>query len=181
MIARRFDELLAWQVVHELSVEVWKAAARGPVLHDFKFSSQIRDASDSPGRNIAEGFGRFNPTEFARFLDIARGSALETQSLLRKGLAIGYFSTPDFERLDNLASRGLQSIAKLQRYLHSTEAKRNAQRVRQHRHTPARPAGRNTPNDSNSPNSPNASNDPNVLPNDPNVPNVPNVPNDPNA
>ena len=42
-------------------------------------------------RNVAEGFGRYNPIEFARFLDIARASILETQALLRKGLDVGYW------------------------------------------------------------------------------------------
>ena len=110
----------------ELSVEIWKVTARPPAATEFKFRDQIRDSSDSAHRNIAEGFGRFNPTEFVRFLDISRGSALETKALLKKGLAVGYWTEEEFQRLDKLADRGLQTVAKFQRYLRSPAAKRNA-------------------------------------------------------
>jgi hypothetical protein len=45
--------------------------------------------------------------EFNRFLGIACASALETKSLLLKGLAVGYWTRDEFERLDELADRGL--------------------------------------------------------------------------
>ena len=124
--ARRFEDLIAWQRMYELSVEIWKATDRPPASRDFDFRDQIRDASDSAQRNIAEGFGRFNPAQFVHFLDIARASAIETKALLKKGLAVGYWQPPEFERLDTLADRGLQAVAKFQRYLRSPHAKRNA-------------------------------------------------------
>lgn len=106
----------------------WKATETPPSAADFRFRNQIRDASDSTARNVAEGFGRFNPAQFVHFLDIARGSAEETRALLRKGLAVGYWSLAEFERLDALAVRGLQAMAKLQRYLRSPQAKRHVAR-----------------------------------------------------
>jgi four helix bundle protein len=90
--ANRFQQLLVWQRMHELNIEVWKASTQGAAGRDFRFANQLRDAADSAERNIAEGFGRFNPVEFARFLDISRASALETQTLLRKGLSVGYWA-----------------------------------------------------------------------------------------
>lgn len=163
----RFQDLVTWPRLFELSVEVWTLTAQPPACRDFQFRDQIRDASDSAQRNVAEGFGRFDPPQFLYFLSIARASALETQALLRKGLAIGYISRSDFERLDALADHGLQALAKCQRYLRSPEAKRNAQR----RGGPARP-GTTNPNNPNNPNDPNH-------PNHPNVPNDPNNPTDP--
>ncbi len=100
----------------------------GPACRDFRFRDQIRDASDSAARNVAEGFGRYGPAQFAHFLDIARGSAQETRALLQKGRAIGYWTPDEFDRLDALAIRGIQAVAKLQRYLRSPQAKRNAKR-----------------------------------------------------
>jgi four helix bundle protein len=125
--ARRFEDLIAWQRMYELSIEVWKATDRPPASRDFQFRDQIRDASDSAQRNIAEGFARFNPAQFVHFLDIARASAIETKALLKKGLAVGYWQPSEFERLDVLADRGLQAVAKFQRYLRSQQAKRNAE------------------------------------------------------
>ena len=53
---------------------------------------------------------------------------METKALLKKGLAVGYWPAAEFERLDVLANRGLQAVAKFQRYLRSEQAKRNAAR-----------------------------------------------------
>ena len=41
---------------------------------------------------------------------------------------MGYWNQEEFERLDQLANRGIQAVAKLQRYLRSPKAKRNAKR-----------------------------------------------------
>jgi four helix bundle protein len=127
---RRFEELLSWQRGHQLHIEIWTACDRMPANRDFKFTNQIRDASESVPRNIAEGFGRYSPAQFLIFLDVSRGSALETRSLLKKGLEVGYWSEEDFRRLDSLATRTIQAIAKFQRYLRSARAKRNADKYR---------------------------------------------------
>ena len=119
---------LAWQRMHALNIEMWSATNRLPAHRDFDFRDELRDAADSAERNIAEGFGRFSPGDFARFLDISRASALETKTLLNKGHSIGYWSEMEWRRLDQLADRGLQVVAKFQRYLRSPQAKHNAAR-----------------------------------------------------
>jgi four helix bundle protein len=88
--ADRFEDLIAWQRMHELNLEIWRITEGGRVSRDFDFCRQIRDAADSAERNIAEGFGRFSPVQFAHFLDISRASAVETETLLKKALAVGY-------------------------------------------------------------------------------------------
>jgi four helix bundle protein len=127
VVAKRFEELLSWQRMHELNIEVWKATVHLTRLEP-DFCQQIRDAADSAERNVAEGFGRFNPRPFANFLDFSRASALETKALLKKALKVGYLTAEQVERLDKLATRGIQALAKFQRYLRSEEAKRNAKR-----------------------------------------------------
>src|SRR5690349_12579376 len=124
--AKRFDELIAWQRMHELDLEVSKLAETPPIAFDFKFRDQIKDAATSAARNVAEGFARYHPDEFARFLDFTRASATEVRSCLRKAREGGYISDRDFERLDSLARRGLSATAGLQRYLRSSPARRNA-------------------------------------------------------
>ena len=165
--ATKFEELLVWQLMHELHIEVWKATESPPAARDFRFRDQIRDASESTVRNVAEGFGRFNPGQFAAFLDISRASALETKALLKKGLDVGYWSENEFKRLDTLADRGLQALAKFQRYLRSPRAKRNAegrygrddarrdQERERERNENANANGKNDPNDPNGSNVPN--------------------------
>ena len=176
--ARDFEELLSWQRMHELNIEVWRATEDERAGRDFDFRDEIRAAADSAERNIAEGFGRFRPLVFANFLDFSRASACETRSLLRKGLACGYFSAEHFDKLDKLAVRALQAVASFQRYLRSPAAKRNAARRYQRPYTaPRAPNVSNAANAANVPNVPNVSNAPNV-PNDSNDPNDPNDPND---
>lgn len=162
----RFEDLVSWQRMYELSVEVFKATEHGAVSRDWKYRDQIRDAADSAERNVAEGFGRYDPAVFARFLDFSRGSAEETKALLKKGAAAGYFTQADFERLDALASRGLQAVARFQRYLRSPQARRNAERQRYSRDRLRR--NENDSNEPNGPNEPNGSNDSND-PNDSNA------------
>ena len=128
--ADRFEDLVTWQRMYELSLEVGKFVDRLPMARDVKFCQQILDASDSAQRNVAEGFGRYNPGEFARFLDISRASATETRALLMRGRSAGYLSADRFAELDRLAVRALQALARFQRYLRSPEAKRNAKRYR---------------------------------------------------
>jgi four helix bundle protein len=128
--AERFQELLAWQLMYSLSVEVWRATTKAPASYDFEFRNQIRDSSDSAHRNIAEGFGRFDPPQFLNFLNISRASAEETRSLLKKGVAVGHLTNEEYARLDRLAVRGLQAVARFQWYLRTPQAKLNAQRAR---------------------------------------------------
>ena len=102
----------------------------GLARHDFKFRDQIRDASSSGPRNIAEGFGRFNPGEFAHFLEIAKGSLMETHLHARDGCERGYFSEKQRERLCRLAGRTIKAAIPLIRYLKSRAAKEKAARTR---------------------------------------------------
>jgi four helix bundle protein len=117
MGVRRFEDLAAWQLAFELQREVFALTAYGPAWHDIKFREQIRDASASAPGNIAEGFGRYRPREFARFLEIARGSLQETKSHLHDGLYRTYFSPAEHARLIRLAERALGASIALLRYL----------------------------------------------------------------
>jgi four helix bundle protein len=126
--AKCYQELVAWQLAYQLEQEVFALTATGRVAKDFKFCEQIRDASASASRNIAEGFARFRPTEFTPFLIIARGSLTETHHHLQGGKDRGYFSPADHDRLARLAGRAAIATTRLIRYLRSEEAKRRALR-----------------------------------------------------
>jgi four helix bundle protein len=67
----RYEDLIAWQLSVELRDEVFRLTETGAVARNLAFRDQIRDSSSSPPRNIAEGFGRFKPKEFANFVRIA--------------------------------------------------------------------------------------------------------------
>jgi len=91
-MAKSFREMAAWQLAFELNTRVQRLLQAGPASKDFRFRDQLADSARSAPRNIAEGFGRFNPTEIAQFLDYARASLDETENHLRDGVASGYFA-----------------------------------------------------------------------------------------
>src|SRR5262245_53739003 len=68
MGAWRFQDLVAWQLAWKLQQEIFAFTAMSPTSRDVKYCNQIRDSSRSTCRNTAEGFGRFYPREFIRFL-----------------------------------------------------------------------------------------------------------------
>src|SRR5262245_11299777 len=92
MVARRFEDLVAWQLAHRLQDEVFAFTARPPCVRDLSFCNQIRASSRSATANIAEGFGRYYPREMSQFLRIAAASLQETKNHLRDANHRGYLS-----------------------------------------------------------------------------------------
>jgi four helix bundle protein len=78
----RFEEIHAWQKARELVREIYKTSNTNLFNKDYGLKDQIRRAAVSSMCNIAEGYGRKSDKDFAHFLDIARASALEVQSIL---------------------------------------------------------------------------------------------------
>jgi four helix bundle protein len=127
----RYEDFEAWKLAHALNMKVFEMTSRPPGVNDFKFRDNIRDAADSAERNFPEGFGRFGPREFARFLDHSRASLLETKNELRVGLTRGYFTAEAVAEACRLTDRALGALSGLQRYLRSPRAEANARRIRE--------------------------------------------------
>src|SRR5438093_5747868 len=81
-VVRDFRALVCWRLSHDLKCEVFDFTESGPAARDYKYRDQIRDSGASAPANIAEGFGRFVPADFAQFLKYARASLMETQNHL---------------------------------------------------------------------------------------------------
>jgi four helix bundle protein len=113
----RFEDLIAWQLADQLKTEVFAFTALPPASKDFKYCDQIRDSIRSATRNTAEGFGRYYPKEFARFLRIAAGSLQETKNHLNDGLQQQYLSTEHHLRLKRLCLRAMKANVRLIGYL----------------------------------------------------------------
>jgi four helix bundle protein len=117
VIAKRYEEVEAWQLADELRREVLVLTETGPASKDFEYRDQIRDAVSSAARNVAEGFGRFRPPEFARFMEFSISSTMEVQDLITDGLERKYFTPATTKRARNLTRRSLQVSRALLRYL----------------------------------------------------------------
>ena len=113
----RFQDIQAWQKSRELVREVYKVCAEGRLSRDFGLRDQTCRAAVSSMSNIAEGFARKSDKDFARFLDMARGSATEVQSLLHVALDVGHIEQSDFARLLKLAEETASLISGFTSYL----------------------------------------------------------------
>lgn len=116
-----FRELASWQLANEIKEKTFELLRLDPAKKDFKFRDQLLDSSRSVARNIAEGFGRFNPAEFCHFYDIARGSLDETETSLRDGVASKYFPPETVGPLIVLVARCRKAIDSHHSYLRSVK------------------------------------------------------------
>jgi four helix bundle protein len=92
----------------KLVKDIYQDFRTGTGSKDFGFRGQIQEAGVSVMNNIAEGFERRTDSEFARFLDIAKGSCGEVRSL--------YYTAEDLNFIaaavaDNRRTRAVQISA----------------------------------------------------------------------
>lgn len=95
---QRFEDILAWQEARKLVKMIYSITSKELFSKDFGMRDQIRRASVSVMANIAEGFDCESKVEFARFLGIARRSAVEVQSLLYAALDAEYINQNELTR-----------------------------------------------------------------------------------
>lgn len=80
MKTRTYRDLLFWQRAFEVSklcIKLVRILPREKITQVITY--QLLRSGTSVGANIAEGYGRFGTKEYARFLQIALGSANETE------------------------------------------------------------------------------------------------------
>ena len=148
---RRFTSLRAWQACDAFKKAVYCLCEETPLAKDWQRRGQLEKAASGPPAHVAEGFGRFNPPDSARFAVIARASLMEAQNHLLDAVDRGYISEERRQSLNALAETALQQVTGWLEYLQSPEALRNARRARERRiATRAERAARTTPRTPNS-------------------------------
>jgi four helix bundle protein len=100
---------------------------------DKRLRDQLEDSVAGPPAHIAEGYGRFNPLDFARFTVIARSSLMESQNHLLDAVDRGHITEETRLELNAMAEEALREVTGLMEYLQSPEALRNARRARERR------------------------------------------------
>jgi four helix bundle protein len=96
-LIKRFEDIEAWLEARNLVKMIYLLTNKDHFSRDFGIRDQIRRASVSVMANIAEGFDCDSNIEFARFLGIARRSAVEVQSLLYAGPDTNYIDQIEFD------------------------------------------------------------------------------------
>lgn len=104
-----FENLEVYQLAEKLADLIWIIVGKWDSFARNTVGEQMVDAADSVCANIAEGCGRFNYRDNARFIKIARGSLFETKNWLRRAFRRKLLSDADIEEvkviLDELLPR----------------------------------------------------------------------------
>lgn len=116
-----FRELKVWEKAHRLALETYKATTTFPRDEIYGLTSQIRRSATSIPANIAEGCGRNGDAEFARFLQIAMGSASELEYHLLLARDLNLLNASNYNELAN-------EVTDVKRMLTSFIQKLNADR-----------------------------------------------------
>ena len=96
-----FRDLKVWEKAHYVTLGVYKASATFPKDELYGLTNQIRRSSVSVPSNIAEGCGRSGDPDFARFLQIAMGSASELEYQLLLAHDLGFMNSTKYKTLVN--------------------------------------------------------------------------------
>ncbi len=95
----RFEDLIAWQKARKLTTRIYEVTSDGAFSNDFGLRNQIQRAAVSIMSNVAEGFERARPTEFAQFVSIAKSSCAEVRSQLYVAWDVGYLTHDELVEL----------------------------------------------------------------------------------
>jgi four helix bundle protein len=110
-----FKKLKVWEKSHQLTVAVYRATASFPKDELYGLTSQIRRSCSSIPANIAEGCGRGGKAEFARFLQVAVGSASELEYHLLLAHDLGLLEDSRYKPLSDQAIELKRMLASLLR------------------------------------------------------------------
>jgi four helix bundle protein len=109
-----FRNLKVWQKAHALTLEVYRSTRGFPADERFGLTTQLRRACSSVPANLAEGCARGGDVDFARFVNIAAGSASEADYHLLLAHDLGYFNDDAYQPL-------LAQVSEVKRMLNSFE------------------------------------------------------------
>ncbi len=112
----QFEDLRIWQEARELVKLIYQSINSDQAgSKDWGFRNQIQAAVVSIMNNIAEGFERGSDKDFARFLDIAKASCGEVQSMLYLAEDLKYIDSKKSSELRGKAvtiSKGISALSK---------------------------------------------------------------------
>ena len=112
-MSRSHRELIVWQKSIEMVTQVYRVTARFPEGERFGRTSQLRRAAVSVPANIAEGSGRTSINDYRRSLAIARGSAMEVETLLTIAVRLQFLASDSAAPLVSLITEITRMLAVL--------------------------------------------------------------------
>jgi four helix bundle protein len=119
---RPFRKFAVFDKSHALVLETYRACADFPADERFGLMAQLRRAVVSLPTNLAEGAGRTTDADFARFVQIAIGSANEVEYLLLLARDLGYLDELIHARLEGATIEVRRMLISLARTLREQKA-----------------------------------------------------------
>lgn len=92
---RSHRDLIVWQKAMDLAVGIYRLSKQFPKSETYGLTSQITRAAASVPANIAEGGARGSAGDYSRFLRIAKGSLMETETYLLLATRLDYLTILD--------------------------------------------------------------------------------------
>ena len=118
---RDFRNVKVWSKSHRLALDVYEASRKFPTDERYCLTTQMRRSAASIPTNIAEGCGRGSEADFARFLQIAAGSASELEYQLLLACDLKLLNEQIYEQLN-------RDVTEVKRMLYSFIATLKADR-----------------------------------------------------
>ena len=100
-VVQDFKKLSVWGKAHKVTLRDYEATRRFPCEELFCLTQQMRRSSSSIPNNSAEGCGRGTAADFARFLQMAMGSACELEYQLIPARDLGHLPADHYSELDS--------------------------------------------------------------------------------
>jgi four helix bundle protein len=107
-----YRQLEVWKLGMATAAKVYQLTERFPRGERFGLTAQIRRAVASVPANVAEGNVRSTRRDYASFVSIARGSAVEATTFILLAVDLGFVKGED-------ASESLALLDRLDRMLYS--------------------------------------------------------------
>lgn len=117
MTIQSHRDLIVWNKSMDLVVMVYDLAKKFPRDEVYRLVSQITRAAVSVPANIAEGHARSTRREFSHFVSIARGSLMETETLLSLAVRLKYCTAADARLAASLITEISKMLVILRRRL----------------------------------------------------------------
>lgn len=107
---KNYKELIIWQKGIGIVKQIYLLAKQFPTEEKYGLISQITRAAVSISANIAEGSSRNSDKDYARFLQIALGSAFEVQTYLVIAKEMALAKVRDIEEVEMLLEEEIKMI-----------------------------------------------------------------------
>ena len=112
-----YKDLQVWQKSIQLVKEIYLITEKFPQSEKFGLVDQLRRAAVSVPSNIAEGYGRNSSKERKQFISLARGSAAEVEAQLTVSRELGFVTSLDSTKAEQLVTEVLKMLTGLRKSL----------------------------------------------------------------